>query len=315
MVHPQNLNDAIEEARKRWNKIVPAEYRHEPEQMSSGAIGKNGFLRMDFVRAEERSTLHRMEKRTPLFAQKALYHDEALPGLPCVTMISTSGCVLQGDRLALSINVGTHACAHVTTQSATKIHSMDKNYGAQFQIIQLQDYAYLEYIPDPLILHRNARFVNDTMIHFKRTATLIYSEIIIPGRRHHHVNELNGFDYYSSTISAQDESGKVIFKEQIELNPANYPMTAAGVMGCFQILGTVFIITPQSNIAPIQAAFKPHYGKECCYGISTLPGDAGLVFKILANDSSLIKTQIRHVWAAARKVALDADLPEPFIWK
>ena len=106
MTHPQNINDEVEKTRKRWDKQIPKEYRQEPEQMPSGAIGKDGFLYLGFTRTGRKSILHRMEKRTPLFAQKALYHDEALPDLPCVTVISTSGCVLQGDRMVLSINVG-----------------------------------------------------------------------------------------------------------------------------------------------------------------------------------------------------------------
>ena len=82
MTHPQNINDEVEKTRKRWDKQIPKEYRQEPEQMPSGAIGKDGFLYLGFTRTGRKSILHRMEKRTPLFAQKALYHDEALPDLP-----------------------------------------------------------------------------------------------------------------------------------------------------------------------------------------------------------------------------------------
>jgi urease accessory protein len=41
--------------------------------------------------------------------------------------VTSAGCVLQGDRLALEVALGASARAHVTTQSATKIHSMDTN--------------------------------------------------------------------------------------------------------------------------------------------------------------------------------------------
>ena len=315
MTQPHNFHDQMETKRTLWDMQIPVEYRQEPEQMPSGAIGKEGFLHLGFTRSGRKSILHRMEKRTPLFAQKALYHDEALPELPCVTVISTSGCVLQGDRLVLSINVGENAFASVSTQSATKVHSMDKNYAAQIQFIHLDENAYLEYLPDPLILHRNARFINDTVIEYKRSATLIYSEIIIPGRRHYHENELNGFDYYSSSVSAKDESGHIVFKEQIELKPKDYTMAELGIMGQFQILGTIFILTPADNIASILAAFPAHYSKDYCYGMSTLPAESGLVFKILANDSSMIKKYIRKVWATVRKVVQEAELPSPFIWK
>lgn len=315
MTHPQNFNDLIDANWAICNTQIPKEYQQEPEQMPGGAIGKDGFLYLDFKRSGRKSILHRMEKRTPMFAQKALYHDEALPELPCLTMISTSGCVLQGDRMALTINVGENAFANVNTQSATKVHSMDRNFGSQIQVIRLDERAYLEFLPDPLILHRNARFINNTLIEYKRSATLIYSEIIIPGRRYHHKNELNGFDYYSSSVSAKDESGQTVFKEQILLRPAEHPLAETGIMGDFQILGTIFILTPSEHIVSILAAFPPHYSNECCYGMSTLPAESGLIFKILANDSSIIKKHIRKVWAVARKKILNAELPPPFLWK
>lgn len=315
MTRPYNLKEMMVETQTRWDDLVPEAYRQEPDQMPSGAVGKDGYLHLDFRHSGDKTILHLMEKRTPLFAQKALYYDEALQGLPCVTMISTSGCILQGDRLMLSINVGENAYAHVTTQSATKVHSMDKNYGAQVQFIRLHENAYLEYIPDPLILHRNSRFFNDTIIEYNRSSTLIYSEVIIPGRRHHHQHEFNGFDYYSSMVTAKDEYGQVVFKEKILLKPNEESMAETGIMGEFQLFGTAFILTPRENIKPILEALDSHYSRECCYGVSTLPAEAGLIFKVLSNDSGVIKKHIREVWAMTRNVVLNTKLPSPFLWK
>lgn len=315
MTDLKKFDKYIKKLKTQWDNQIPEEYRQEPDQMPCGTVGKSGFLYLGFTYSGRKSILHRMEKRTPLLVQKALYHDVALPNLPCVTVISTSGCVLQGDRLVLSINVGENARASVNTQSATKIHSMDKNYGVQSQYIKLNKNAYLEYVPEPLILHKNARFINDTIIEYKRSATLIFSEIIIPGRRFHNKNELYGFDYYSSKTSAKDESGNIVFKEQIELRPNVLSMEDIGVMGGFQMLGTVFVLTPVKNISEIIEGVKAHYSEEYCYGISTLPAESGVVFKILANDTSIIKKHIRNIWARTRKVVLDAELPPPFIWK
>ena len=79
--------------------------------------------------------------------------------------------------MALEIALEQGARAHVTTQSATKIHSMDANYAAQTQTLALADDAYLEFLPDPIIPHRRARFVSDTQISVAPSATLLYAEI------------------------------------------------------------------------------------------------------------------------------------------
>src|SRR5512137_794683 len=128
-----------------------APYRDEPPQMRSGAVGKSGRLRLGFERRDGRTVLANLESRTPYLAQRVLHCDDALPDMAWLFMITTSGCVLQGDRLALDVTLGSGARAHVTTQSATKIHSMDANYAMQAQTFTLGAGSYLEFLPDPLI--------------------------------------------------------------------------------------------------------------------------------------------------------------------
>ena len=139
-----------------------AAFQDEPLQMKSGTAGKTGFLRLGFEQRGRRTILANLERRAPYMAQRALYCDQEMPDLAYVFLITTTGCLLQGDRLALDVMLGSRAQAHVTTQSATKIHTMDANYAAQTQTITLADDAYLEFLPDPIIPHRRARFVSDT---------------------------------------------------------------------------------------------------------------------------------------------------------
>src|SRR5512142_726607 len=134
-----------------------AAFQDEPRQMASGAVGKTGFLRLGFERRGDRTILADLDRRAPYMAQRVLYPEESMPDLAWLFMITTSGCVLQGDRLALDVAVAPGARAHVTTQSATKIHSMDANYAVQTQTFTVADSAYLEYLPEPLIPHRQAR--------------------------------------------------------------------------------------------------------------------------------------------------------------
>ena len=100
-----------------------SQYQDEPEQMHSGAVGKSGYLRLGFEKRGNRSVLADMERRVPSLVQRALYWDEEMPELPCVTMISTSGCILQGDRLATDVNVGVGARVGVAVMFASMITS------------------------------------------------------------------------------------------------------------------------------------------------------------------------------------------------
>src|SRR5215218_5189241 len=153
-----------------------AAFQDEPPQMRSGTVGKTGFLRLGFERRGGRTILADLDRRAPYMAQRALYCDQMMPDLAHLFLITTTGCLLQGDRLALDITLGPSARAHVTSQSATKIHAMEANYAAQSQTVVLEDDAYLEFLPDPVIPHRRARFVSDTQICVAPSATLLFSE-------------------------------------------------------------------------------------------------------------------------------------------
>lgn len=236
-----------------------AKYQDEPAQMRSGAVGKSGYLKLRFAKREHRSILAEMERRVPSLVQKALYWDEEIPELPCVTMISTSGCILQGDRLATDVHVEAGACAHVTTQSATKVHMMNANYASQIQNFIVEEGGYLEFMPDPLIPHRNSRFITDTTISIHPTATVIYSEVLMSGRKYHHAEERFGFDVYSSRVAAQNLAGKELFVEKYVLEPKVESLDAVGVMQTFDAFGNVILLTPKEYHDRILARVPAHF--------------------------------------------------------
>lgn len=303
-----------------------ASFQAEPAQMQSGSIGKSGYLKLRFAKGDYRSELVEMERRVPSLVQKALYWDEEMPELPCVTMISTTGCLLQGDRQALDITVEKDACAHVTTQSATKVHMMDTNYAAQFQHITVAENGYLELMPDPIIPHRTARFITDTMIELHPSATVIYSEILQSGRKYHHHSERFGFDIFSSRIIAKytdditdtkPDYTKELFVEKYLLEPAKNDLNAVGIMGEFDIFGNVILLTPKQYHSAILERLEAKYDIEnkLVFGATQLPNGSGIIFKVLALESQKIKGAIRQFWRVAREEIKGISVPEPFLWR
>src|SRR5437660_964653 len=142
-----------------------------------------------------------------------------MPALNCVMMICTASGVLQGDRYAVEISVGESAEAHVTTQSATKIQEMDANFAAQTLDIALGENAYLEYLPDPVIPYRNARFVARTRICLPQSATLLYSEIMLPGRTYYRSGERFEFALFASAMHAVRPDGARLCSEKYVIEP------------------------------------------------------------------------------------------------
>ena len=294
-----------------------AGFQDEPPQMASGTVGKTGFLRIGFEQRGDRTILAELDRRAPYMAQRALYPDPAMPDQAWLFMITTSGCVLQGDRLALEVTLGPGARAHVTTQSATKIHSMDANYAVQTQSITLADGAYLEFLPEPLIPHRRARFLSETRMTIAPTATALYGEIVQPGRKHHHPDEAFGATLLSLAVEAERPGGDVLFSEKLVVDPARRPVRQTGVMGSFDVLGNVVLLTPKDVAERVHARIEAEVDltQGLAFGSCRLPNEAGLIFKALGHETAQVKAKVREFWTIAREEATGAGLQPQFFWR
>lgn len=292
-------------------------FQDEPPQMRSRTVGKTGFLRLGFERRSGRTILANLERRSPYMVQRALHCDEAMPGLAVVFLITTTGCVLQGDRLALDLTLGPRAQAHVTSQSATKIHAMDANYAAQSQTITLADDAYLEFLPDPVIPHRHSRFLSDTQISVAPSATLLFSEIIQPGRKHHHPDECFGATVLSISTSAVRPDGRALFAEKLVIEPRRYGMRQTGVMDSFDVFANVILCAPKDATERIheRATAGVNVADGLAFGACHLPNDAGLIFKVLGRETTQVKAKVREFWGLVREEIIGAALPPPYLWR
>ncbi len=309
----------------------------EPPQMASGATGKAGYLRLAFEHDEERgrTVLSSLDRRVPLLAQKALYWEESQPGMACVIVIATTGCTVQGDRLALDVSAGPGSCALVTTQCASKVHSMEHNYAAQLQRFRLGEGSYLEYMPDALILHRSARYLQDTLVTLPASASFVYGEILMPGRRWHHEEELFGFDMYSAGLrvmrpgaeeeecgwdpdfgfGVEQEEGEVLFEERLVLEPDEMEFRNVAIMGGFEVLGSLYALVPERFVAPLKNAFPSDITDVLAWGVSILPRCVGVVLRVLGHDTESVRAKMREFHSLVRERMLGRPLPPGFLWR
>ena len=292
-------------------------FQDEPKQLPSGSPGKVAHLRLGFERRGDRSILAELYRRAPLIVHRAIYWDEELPEMPCVFIISNAGGILQGDRNTISIEVGAHAQAHITTQSATKIHEMDANYASQIQEIVLHDGAYLEYLPDPLIPHKHTRFLTNTRIAINPTATLLYSEILLAGRKYYGDGELFQYDLFSSTLRGERPDGTELFTERFIIEPHRHDVRQLGIMGGFDVLATVVLLTPKENTDRIFELGTAEFNtkEQWAAGASRLPNDAGLIYKVLGMETQPVCAKVREFWSTVRQEVTGKKVMREFSWR
>jgi urease accessory protein len=291
-------------------------YQRDLGQGCDGTSGEHGVLIMEFALDGSRSVLTHLERRAPLLAQQALYWDEHLPAMPCVFVITTSGCVVQGDRLDVAISVGAGAMAQVTTQAATKVHEMDAGFAVQSTRLDLAEGSYLEMLPGPVIPHRHSRFATTTAITLEPTATALIAEVLAPGRKHHGNGELFEYDLYSSALTIARPDGTALCADRLVSEPRRYPVTQVGVMGEFDVLASVTLATPPGVAAAVLDQVDAAIDASAGYmaGASRLPNDAGLVYRVLGKETEPVTAKVREFWRLVRHEALGLAIPAPRPW-
>ena len=275
-------------------------------------IGKVGILRLELEKdSSTRNTVIKEQySRVPLFAQRAMYLEETLPVMAYVYIISPSGGILQGDRYRIDIKLGNNTYAHVTTQGATRIYKMEKNYASQTININVDEESYFEYIPDQIIPFRNSRFYQEVHLNVHDNATMIYSEVIVPGR----VASGEEFNYdicYLKTVG-RNQLGKTRFIDTVKLEPRTENLRAKGNLGNLHVVGTIYIVTKEGYINDLNHEIDQNIrllkGKrKLSCGSSVLPGRQGIIIRILGNSAEDVKKMIFEVIGIARKQIVGAS--------
>lgn len=293
-------------------------YLKEPPQMYVGAPGKHGYLRLGFeLDRWGKSILRDLDRRVPLIAQQELYFDQDMPEMPCLYILSSGGPNVDGDRYQQDITVRKDAFAWVSTGAATKLAEMRFNYSGMIQNIVLEENAYLEFMPEPVIPCRHTRFISDTRLNVHPTATVFYSEIYMGGRKYYRDGELFEFDILSVCSHGERPDGEQLFREKFVIDPNVVPIRQLGVMGKFDVFANVIVMTPKEHADRIYAATDAFIDREkkIAVGITHLPNDAGLLFKVLGMEPGPVKKLVREFCSKVRMEVKGKPVPKEFPWR
>lgn len=279
---------------------VPAAVRQYGEARSRA----DGILDLAFAPLAGQTRLIHIAHRMPVQVQRAHYLDPADPTMAFVTVVTVGGGVLHGDRIRQTVRLDPGAHVHLTTQAATKIYRMECGYAAQETTISVGDNAILEYLPSPLILQRNARYAQRTTITTAPTATVIYGDVLIPGRIA--MGERGVYDAVALiTEQVAEPPGPLIWRDALVIEPAQLPDSADATA----TIGTLIALTqikPARDLADdLHAALAAAcIGEDIWWGVSDLPGGTGVIVRLLSPDSRAVQIAHRRAWNAIRQLTL-----------
>jgi urease accessory protein len=278
-------------------------------QLGVGKAGKVGalVLRLEHDPDRQKTVAKEQYSKVPLYTQRVLYLEESLPSMAYMYIMSPSGGILQGDRYRMDITLKNDAFFHLTTQGATRLYRMDKNYATQIVNITVDEGCYFEYIPDQIIPYRNSRFYQEVTLNTHVNSTMIYSEMLVPGR----VGSGESFEYDICYLkaNAKNQNGELRFIDIAMLEPKKKSIRNFGVLEGFDVVGTVYILTETKYIRELNdqinsmiEALPKIYG-----GATILPNNSGVMIRLLGAFATDVRNVIYEVVRICRKVILNVS--------
>lgn len=284
-------------------------YGSELQQLGVGRAGKLGALtlKLEYDNDRRKTIVRDLYTKVPLFAQRALYLEESLPSMAYMYIMSPSGGILQGDRYRMDISLSNGAQAHITTQGATRVYRMDQNFATQIINIDLGPDAYFEFVPDQIIPYRNSRFYQTLKMRVHDSATMIYSEMIVPGR----VASGESFEYdicYMKAVGS-NQAGQLRFTDIAILEPKERDINQLGVLNNRSVVGSVYLLCPTPVVKPIINEINSTLtsNNDVLAGASVMPYSSGMIVRLLGDGASALRAAIFDIIRISRKSILNAE--------
>ncbi len=278
------------------------------KQLEVGKSGKVGILELELEKdSTGKTVITRQFSQVPLQFQRVLYLENSLPEMAYLYVMSPSGGILQGDRYRTDVLLKNKAIAHMTTQGATSIYSMNANFASQIVNITVDENCYLEYIPDQIIPYKNSRYYQKVNLNVHNNSTLIYSEVLTPGRVA--MGESFEYDICYLRTHCKNQDKKIRFLENTKIEPKKQRLKDFGILGEYDIVGTVYILTRKNDVIELENTINQDMRNTdvVFVGTSILPDESGIVIRILGKKTDNVFDVVFKTLEISRKKILGAS--------
>jgi urease accessory protein len=261
----------------------------------------SGMLELSAIRKHSKSIISNCYYEGALKMTRPTYLEE---NLPSIYLIHVGGGYVDGDAYLTDISVEEGAELAVTTQSATKVYKTPKKPVVQRTILRLGKGSVLEYLPDPLIAYEGARFIQETIVYLEDEACFFYSDIITPGWAED--GGLFRFEWIRSKLKVYKQEKLVLF-DHLLLEPDDN-MRGIMQMEGYTHVGTFLILHHKADKKFLDCLHESMEGFQSGvrFGLSALP-ECGVILRVLAQNTGVIKKMIAHAHAFARHELLEKD--------
>ncbi len=228
-------------------------------------------------------------------------------------VVTTSGGVVGGDRIAVDLEARTGVTATVTTQAAEKIY---RSAGPDSLIavdIRLEAGATLEWMPQETILFDGARLRRTTAIEVAAGSRLLAGEFVVFGRRARDETFTRGLLHDAWRVR---ENSRLIWADGLHLDEE-----IAGIVGRGTTfdnaagVGTVIFRDDDAGRYMDRARdILSSTARQDCEAAATCLGRL-IVVRFVGRDAAALRASAAGFWSAFRADALGLPARLPRVWE
>lgn len=260
---------------------------------------RNGILELEFCRDAQRTYIHRQFASYPFHVCRPHYLTGDPPALATLYTQSLAGGIFENDRLNIAIHCGPGSMVHCTSQASTIVHSMSDGDASHRIEIGIENDAFVEYMPDPVILFPCANFSSSVAISITPFGELILCDSVLS---HDPFGKNGAFHRLKSELVVSDETGALLACDRFMVPGTAFFSESPGISGSYSAFGSVFFISrsihKEALIDAIRSALDRLSG--IYGGVSHMPNECGIVTRILASNAHSMRSGISAVWSSLR---------------
>lgn len=206
-------------------------------------------------------------------------------------LIQIGGGYVEGEKFLNNIELKENARAIVTTQASTKVYKCENKLETyQMTNIHLEKNSILEFITDPVILYKDAKYKQENNIYMDETSTFIYTDGITSGWS----PDGQDFKYDRAKLKTNVYyNGELVLLDNLVMEPSNYDISHIGYLEGYLNFGTLLVINKNIDKKFIEnmRLQLENIDMDINFGVSSLEVN-GFILRVIGNMTQDIEKVI-----------------------
>lgn len=284
----------------------------KPQQpLSEYGDKREGRLNLVFERTPAGRTVVKQQYASyPFHVCRPFYLDEeCFEGMATVYTQSCAGGLFTGDQLLCTLTAAENTRVQLSSQASTIVHRGARGPATQDVCINVGSCAFVEYIPDPMILLPGANLDSSLRVTVDEDSTVILLDSFLS----HDPTENDGtFQRYKNQVIIDNADGVPLVIDRFDTTGDDFNARNVGIMGEYRCYASLMLYCPSANFPSLIQRCREVINtadEKAIAGVSELPSGVGISIRFLAMDGAALREVTQNCWCSLRQ-ALTGKAPK-----